>query len=113
MKEELEVGKCLPLEELSFQRISEECTLKPKCWIEKKMGEEWTKEENTKTPGEILLRHKATHVQIKIQSKRLITITSCNWKKFAHMLCITWQNDCYLLLDKTIEEERNVGRFSF
>ena len=33
--EELEVRKCSPLEELSFQRISEECTLKPKCWIEK------------------------------------------------------------------------------
>ena len=31
MKEELEVGKCSPLEELSFQRITEECTHKPKC----------------------------------------------------------------------------------
>ena len=31
MKEELEVRKCSPLEELSFQRISEECTHKPKC----------------------------------------------------------------------------------
>ena len=29
--EELEVRKCSPLEELSFQRRSEECTLKPKC----------------------------------------------------------------------------------
>jgi len=31
MEEELEVRKCSLLEELSFQRISEECTHKPKC----------------------------------------------------------------------------------
>ena len=65
------------------------------------MGEEWTKEENTKTPGEILLRHKATHVQIKIQSKRLITnivqleevCTHVMYNLTKWLLFIAWQND--------------------